>query len=217
MLVPTGSCKGPKPDRQVIGVARLAHRDVAPVEQRQPHVDRDHRQAVGALAGLLRFEQAGDGLHRDMVGLALVHHQRGDAARGVAAGPGLAAVGIVDAHEDVGVAARSAAPARSAGRSRRRAGDAAMVRRRSSDRSSAVVRPSRMTKSLPSPCILRNGVPPMPGYMAVRPGQRNERRRRVTYLILRRRGAARLEGWATDAGKARSQPRDAPLRDARSG
>src|SRR6266404_1728953 len=99
-----GILQRPEPDRHVIGVAGLADRDVAPVEPRQPHIDGDDRQAIGGGARLLRIEQAGNRLHRDVVGLAFVHQHRSDAARGVAAGAGLVAVGIVDAHEDVGLA-----------------------------------------------------------------------------------------------------------------
>ena len=141
------------------------------------HVDRDHRQAVGARAGLLRFEQAGDGLHRHLVGLALVHHHRGDAARGVAAGAGLAAVGIVDAHEDVGLAigrrlehdqlvAADAQPAVGDGAA---ALDRQVERRRAAvEHDEIVAQPVHLEERR---CTL------MRRYMAVRPGQRNERGR----------------------------------------
>jgi len=99
-----GILQGTETERQMIGVAGLADGNLAPVETCGTHVDGDHRQAVAAEACLLRLEQAGDGLHRDVITFALVHHHRGDAARGVAAGAGLAAIGIVDAHEDVGLA-----------------------------------------------------------------------------------------------------------------
>ena len=85
--------------------------------------------------------------------------QRGDAAGGVAAGAGLAAVGVADAHEQVGVGPagggcsvmswsqpipvrRSASAAHLVGRSGR----------------AGAARSSSTTKSLPAPCILRNGM-----------------------------------------------------------
>ena len=116
-----------------------------------------------------------------MVGLALVHQHRGDAARGVAAGAGLAAVGIVDAHEDIGVAlgrrlehdqlvAAHAQPA---------VGDGTPARRRQLERSPArvehdeiVAQPVHLDERRPG-----HALPAMRRYMAVRPGQRNERKR----------------------------------------
>ena len=95
--------------------------------------------------------------------------QVGDAARGVAAGLGLAAVGIADAHQHLRAADRAAARAGSPGRSRCRSADRparAQLRRRSQSR---LRRPSSTTKSLPSPCILRNGILPIAAaYMAGR-------------------------------------------------
>ena len=59
---------------------------------------------VGAEA--LGLEAAGDRLDDKLVLAGLLHHQPGDAARGVAAGLGVRPVAVPDAHEDVAAQGR---------------------------------------------------------------------------------------------------------------
>ena len=74
--------------------------DAGPVEAGAAHVD-----AEAAVGEAFSREVAGDGAD-DLVGAAVLLEQEvGDAAGGVAAGAGLGAVGVVDAHEQVGVGA----------------------------------------------------------------------------------------------------------------
>ena len=49
MLVPTGSCSGPTPTGMWLVSQASATGNVAPVEPRRAHVDRDHRQAVAPM------------------------------------------------------------------------------------------------------------------------------------------------------------------------
>ena len=76
---------------------------LAPGETGLAHIDRDHFRH----AGVEGAEQSGIGLDRNRLPAALAHHQPADASRGVAAGVDLAAVLVVDAHEDVGVPRRA--------------------------------------------------------------------------------------------------------------
>ncbi len=97
----------------------------------------------------------------------------GDAARGIAARLDLAAIGVADAHEGGG-----AVPARRLDHDHLVAADAQMpvgdgARARVVERDRLAARASSTTKSLPSPCILMNGAPPMAPYIgaAFRPVQ----------------------------------------------
>ena len=76
--------------------------DLLPGGAQLAHVDRN--QAGGGPAGGEPdgVQQAGLGLDGAALAPGLRHDQRSDAARGVAAGLDLAAVGVADAHEDVG-------------------------------------------------------------------------------------------------------------------
>ena len=76
-------------DRHVRGVDGIGQRDRFPIEMRLPH--RHFGQIVGAA-----FQYAGDRLYPHMPA-----DQRHDAARGIAAGLRIAAVGIDDAHAQV--------------------------------------------------------------------------------------------------------------------
>ena len=69
-------------------------RDFPPAGARRPHIDGDPpvRQDLG-------FEQPGHGLEPHPAGAGLAAQEPGDAAGGVAAGFGLAAIGIADAHQ----------------------------------------------------------------------------------------------------------------------
>ena len=130
----------------------LGQRDVAPVQARRAHVDADQplagaawRRSRPALVSITASSLP-DGLHQ----------QPADAARAVAAGADLLAVGVPEAHEGVD-AFVAAARWRSAGRSRRRSpGRRWRAPRRRSART-ARLRASTTTKSLPSPFIFRNG------------------------------------------------------------
>ena len=70
--------------------------DVVPGQPRNPHIH-DHKR----IAGGLRVEQSGQGLDAHIIASRLGHQQRRDAARGIAAGRDLAAIGIVNPHEGV--------------------------------------------------------------------------------------------------------------------
>ena len=80
-----------------IGVHGARQRDLVPSRPRRSHIDR--KRPVGPR---LRFEQTRRGLdpHPGFPGLAV--EQVGDAASSIAAGLGLAAIGIADAHQDLG-------------------------------------------------------------------------------------------------------------------
>src|SRR3546814_18687106 len=71
--------------------------DVAPVEARLAHVDGDHAAGAGA-----RLQPAAEGIEGHRIAAGFLHQQGGDAARRIAAGFDLAAIGIVDTHEGVG-------------------------------------------------------------------------------------------------------------------
>ncbi len=87
-----------RPERQIqaSGVHGPRQRDLAPAGARRPHIDRD--LPVGHDQG---FEEPGRRLdpHPPIAGLAA--HQPADAAGGVAAGLGLAAVRVADAHQEL--------------------------------------------------------------------------------------------------------------------
>ena len=80
-----------------VGLHRPGERDLAPARSRRSHIDRD-----ASLRQNLGVEQSGNGLdsHPGIAGLAM--QQGGHATRGVAAGFGLAAVGVADAHPHPG-------------------------------------------------------------------------------------------------------------------
>ena len=88
-------------DRQMQRVHLPRQRHVAPAEARGAHIG-----APEATRQALHRQVAGDGAHHDAVLAGLVRDKGGDAARGIAAGAGLGAVGVQDAHEDVGALAR---------------------------------------------------------------------------------------------------------------
>ena len=104
--------------------------------------------SAGRLPAMVRIDLAAPA--------GLARQQRGDAARGVAAGPGLGAVGVADAHEGVGIGARrwrldgDELVAADAGAPVGDRGSAAL-----GVRPSGPPRSSSTTKSLPQPCILR--------------------------------------------------------------
>ena len=99
-----GASTGPKLRSMArVSSKGLRQRDLAPAEARLAHVDGDHLR----LAGVEGAEQPGIGLDRGGLPAALAHHQPADAAGGVAAGIDLAAVLVVDAHEDVGIPRRA--------------------------------------------------------------------------------------------------------------
>ena len=75
----------------------FAERNIAPIELGPAHIDGD--AAVGALFGI---QQPGLGFDDQMIAVHLVHQQSGYAARGVAAGLHLAAIGVEYPHGDVG-------------------------------------------------------------------------------------------------------------------
>ena len=79
------------------GVHFQGQGDVAPVQAGFAHVDRD--LAVARAKG---EEDAGRRLDAHGLGARRLHHQPADAARGVATGRHLAAVGVPDAHAGVG-------------------------------------------------------------------------------------------------------------------
>ncbi len=80
---------------QRVAVAR--QRDLAPQEARRAHID-----AYAAARRRARLEEARRGLDHDALLAGLAHDERCDAARAIAAGGDLAAIGVADAHEDVG-------------------------------------------------------------------------------------------------------------------
>ena len=143
--LPTLTANGSRRSSQPTGIAAVSiaigERDLVPSEAGRAHVDR----------GRLVAGRAGDdpalGLDR-----ACPAEQQRDAARGIAAGLDLAAVGVADAHPDVGRVGRleqdelvAADPGAAVGES---------ARGRSVHRRAAPARASKTTKSLPSPCIL---------------------------------------------------------------
>ena len=89
----------PERQRQDERVHRPAERNVAPV----PAAAGPMSTATRPVRRLARLDQAGDGSRITGVpGRFRASAADGDAARGVAAGLGLAAVGVADAHEGVG-------------------------------------------------------------------------------------------------------------------
>ena len=88
---------GKRPDRylDMIGIHGTGQRDLAPSGTRRPHI---HRNAPIRLS--FRFEKASNGLDPSVRLAGLATQEVGDAARGVAAGFGLAAIGIADAHQN---------------------------------------------------------------------------------------------------------------------
>ena len=153
-----------------IGADRLRQRTGRQIDAIGVHRagERDSRQPIRAgpistemrPSGRLRLRAARPRSRSAPAGRRSREDQIGDAAGGIAAGLGLAAVGIADAHQDLGrrmarrleqdqlVAADAGTPIGERASALRRA------RQRCGDRSST-------TKSLPSPCILRNGILPM--------------------------------------------------------
>ena len=79
------------------GVARLGEGDIPPVEAGFAHIDGDAPVRFGA-----RRNRARGGFERRLRPAAFRHQQRRGAARAVAAGARLAAIGVADAHEGVG-------------------------------------------------------------------------------------------------------------------
>src|SRR5207302_1230337 len=77
-----------------IGVHLAGERDVAPAGARRTHIDRH-----AAVRQQLGRQQPGDGFNGYMSVAGFFRDQPGDAAAGVAAGLGLAAVGVEDAHQ----------------------------------------------------------------------------------------------------------------------
>ena len=88
---------------QMQRVHRAGKRDPFPVQPRRAHIHLDQARPDD-----FRRQQTRDGAHRDLPLAALLGHQRRDAARGVAAGPGFGAVGIENAHEHIGLRLRIA-------------------------------------------------------------------------------------------------------------
>jgi hypothetical protein len=121
------------------------------------HVSLGRRHGDGdpAVGVQLGGQQPGPGLEGDPVAAGLLGDEPGDAAAGIAAGPGLAAVGVVEAHAHVGSLARleqhelveadAAMPVADPG-------DQLGVERQGSRLA------SRTTKSLPRPCIFRKAI-----------------------------------------------------------
>jgi hypothetical protein len=85
-------------ERQVQRVGGAGERDLVPVEPRRAHVDAD-----AAVAEALGREVAGGGADYLVGAAVLLEQEFGHTARGVAAGARLGAVGVADAHEQVGV------------------------------------------------------------------------------------------------------------------
>ena len=77
-------------------VSRTRQRDVPPAEPRAAHVNVEHLHSTPA-----RLQQAGPCFDAGVIPSGLFHDQPGDAAGSVAAGLGLVAVRIPDAHEGI--------------------------------------------------------------------------------------------------------------------
>ena len=91
-----------RPERDLLGVGNgLRQRDLVPIEPRRAHVDGDAAVIVDG-----RGKHGALGGDADLWRAALLGEQRRDAARRIAAGANLAAVGIPDAHEHVGLRRR---------------------------------------------------------------------------------------------------------------
>ena len=90
---------GKRPNRQLdmVGIHGTGERDLAPAATCRPHIDSN-----APIRQDLRFEEASDGLDPRVRVAGLAIQEVANAACGVAAGFGLAAVGIADAHQNAG-------------------------------------------------------------------------------------------------------------------
>ena len=87
-------------DRKVKGIAISAQRYLGPAQQRRPHVD-----AGQAVASIFGHQHAAFGAQRQPRQPTLRQFGGGDAAGGVAAGPGHRAIGIVECQRQIGIGA----------------------------------------------------------------------------------------------------------------
>ena len=96
MLIAPGAAKAVDVIIHAIGGHRARQRDLLPAQERRAHVDGDD-----FIAGALRIEHPGCGLDAPRNRSTLLHQQPRHAARGVAAGVALAAIGVPNSHEGV--------------------------------------------------------------------------------------------------------------------